>query len=145
MIDQSKKQTLIKHIKQQGVLGDKELLLSPELYFDGYDDPHCTICANNSKPISTSKFASRLQELEKRPNVSSVFVRFYDFSDAEEFEECWIGSDSIYVVTTANLETVREWFSDFEVSDVWKENDCSKFVGLPKMPNGSQLIAVWWD
>ena len=74
-----------------------------------------------------------------------MFVRFYDFSDAEEFEECWIGSDSIYVVTTASLETVREWFSDFEVSDVWKENDCSKFVGLPKMPNGSQLIAVWWD
>jgi hypothetical protein len=145
MIDQSKKQSLIERIKQLAAPGEKEILLSPDLYFDGYDEPHCTICANNSKSISTSEFAARLQEVQKRPDVSNLFVRFYDFSDAEECEEIWINSDSVYVVTTANLEAVREWFSDFEVSDVWVETDYSKFIGLPKMPNGSQLIAVWWD
>jgi hypothetical protein len=145
MIDQSKKRALIDHIKRQGTSGEKEILLSPDLYFDGYDEAHCTICANNSNSIPTSRFAARLREIQGRPDVAAVFVRFYDFLDAEESEDCWISSDSIYVVTTANLKTVRAWFSDFEVSDVWAENDYSKFVGLPKMPDDSQLIAAWWD
>jgi hypothetical protein len=145
MIDQAKKSALIKHIKRQKVLSDKTLLLAPDLYFDGYDDAQCTICANNSKPVSTSKFAARLYDIQNRPDVSALFVRFYDFSDAEDCEDIWISSDSVYVVTAADLETVREWFSDFQVSDVWAENDYSKFVGLPKIPNDSKLVAVWWD
>ncbi len=145
MINQIKKRALIEQIKRLETAGEKEILLSPDLYFDGYDDSHCTICANNSKPISASQFHARLREIQKRPEVSAAFVRFYDFSDAEECEDIWISSDSIYVVTTADLETVRDWFSDFEVSDVWIESDLSKFIGLPNIQNGSKLIAVWWD
>jgi hypothetical protein len=145
MIDQTKKRALIDQIKRFGATQDQEILLSPELYFDGYDDPHCTICANNSKPISTSQFYKRLQEIQKRPDVSAIFVRFHDFSDAEECEDFWISSDSVYVTTTAKLENVREWFSDFQISDAWIEKDYSKFIGLPSITNGTNLIAVWWD
>lgn len=145
MIDQSKKKALIQHIKQCKTSNEQELLLPPDLYFDGYDEPHCTICANNSEDISTSRFAARLREIQQRPGVSGVFVRFYDYNDAESFADSWIGSDSIYVVTTAGIEDVREWFSDFEVSDVWAEDDPAKFIGLPKISDGSRLIAVWWD
>jgi hypothetical protein len=145
MIDQVKKRALIEHIKSRKGSNEQELLLPPDLYFDGYDDEHCTICANISEPISTSRFAARLREIEQRPDVFGVFVRFYDFADAEESEDFWISSDSIYIATSAGTESVREWFSDFEISDVWVENELSKFIGLPKMPDGSKLIAVWWD
>ena len=108
MIDQSKKKALIQHIKERKSSGELELLLPPDLYFDGYDESHCTICANNTKSISTSRFAARLREVQQRPDVSGVFVRFYDYDDAEEFADSWIGSDSIYVVTTAGMEAVRD-------------------------------------
>jgi len=145
MIDQSKKEALIEHIKQRHISNDIEILLSPDMYFDGYDEGHCTICANNSDSISTSRFAARLREVAAQPGVSAVFVRFYDYSDAEGSEDCWIGSDSIYLVTKASLDEVREWFSDFEVSDVWLESDLTKFDGLSKIPDGFHLVAVWWD
>lgn len=145
MIDQSKKRALIEHIKQRRTPDGKEILLIPDLYFDGYDDNHCTICANNSDSISTSRFAARLREVQEKPDVSAVFVRFYDYSDAEEFEDCWIGSDSIYIITKASPEIVRQWFSDFEFSDVWVENEPSKFTDLSEIPDGFHLLAVWWD
>ena len=69
-----------------------------------------------------------MREVQKRHDVSAVFVRFYDDSDAEEFEDSWIHSDTIYLVTKASLDAVRSWFSDFEVSDVWVESDLSKFA-----------------
>lgn len=145
MIDQSKKKALIQRIKQLKTSGGQDLLLPPDLYFDGYDHPHCAICANNSESISTSRFAARLREVQQRSDVSAVFVRFYDYDDAESFADSWIGSDSIYVVTTAGTEDVREWFSDFEATDVWEENDYSKFIGLPTISDESRLVAVWWD
>jgi hypothetical protein len=145
MIDQFKKAALIQHIKQQNVSSGTEILLSPDLYFDGYDDAHCTICANNTNSISTFRFATKLREIEQHPEVLSVFVRFYEYSDAEEFEDAWIGSDSIYIVTKANLDAIRNWFSDFEISDVWEERDLTKFAGLTEIPNGFRLAAVWWD
>jgi hypothetical protein len=145
MINQSKKKALIEHIKQRQTSDERELLLSPVLYFDGYDDDQCTICANSSDPVSTAVFAARLQQIQERPDVSAVFVRFYDYLDAEESEDCWINSDSIYVVTTAGVEAVRDWFSDFEVSDTWLEPDTANFDGLSDIPDGFHLVAVWWD
>jgi hypothetical protein len=145
MIDQAKKKALIEYIKQRQASGHIEILLSPEFYFDGYDDDHCTICANNRETISTSRFAERLRRIQKQADVLAVFVRFYDYSDAEAFEDAWIGSDSIYIVTKAGLEDVREWFSDFEVSDVWVEHDLAKFDGPPNLQDGYHPYAVWWD
>lgn len=145
MINQSKKAALIKYIKEQQTLGKPEILLPPDLFFDGYTDGRCTICVNISRPISTRCFLERVGAVQRKPEVSGIFVRFYDFLDAEEFEELWISGDSIYLITTANLDTVRRWFEDFEVSDVWIEQKASNFAGLPSMPEGSQLMAVWWD
>lgn len=145
MIDQSKKKALIEHIKQRQTANDIEILLPPDLYFDGYEAAHCAICANNTESISTAEFTARLQEIQERPDVSAVFVRFYDYSDAEASADCWIGSDLIYLVTRAGLDDVREWFSDFEVSDVWFEDNLAKFDGLPQVPDGFHLVAAWWD
>ena len=145
MIDEAKKKKLIEHIKHRQESGGAEILLPPPMYFDGYDEPHCNVCANNSTSISTTDFAARLQQIQARPDVYSVFVRFYDYDDALEDPNSWIGSDSVYVVTRASLEAVEDWFTDFEVSEVWVEDDISKFPDLTSIPEGYHLIAVWWD
>ena len=144
MIDQAKKTALIEHIKQRQISNEGEILLSPDLCFDGYDDDHCTVCANVG-PFSTSRFAARLREIRQRRDVSGVFIRFYDYADALEFEDSWIGSDSVYIITSASPDAVREWFSDFEVSEVWEETDPTKFSDASEIPDGSCLVAVWWD
>ncbi len=144
MIDQAKKKSLIEHIKQRQTANDGEILIAPDLYFDGYDDKHCSVCANVG-PFTTLHFAARLREVGQRPNVLMVFIRFYDYADAEEFEDSWIGSDSVYVVTSSSLEAVRGWFYDLEVSDAWDESDLTKFPDLAQIPDGFRLVAVWWD
>ncbi len=145
MIDQTKKRQLISHIKGLQTLGAGEILLPWEQYFDGYEEDHCNICANTRTSPSTSRVRDCLQRLAARPDVSGVFVRFYEYEDALEDETCWIGSDSVYLVTTATVDTVRQWFADFEVSDVWEEPDRASFTNLSKIPEGNRLIAVWWD
>jgi hypothetical protein len=135
---------LVEHIQKRQALSKSEILLTPELYFDGYDANHFTICANVT-PISTNRFAARLRELGQRPEVSFVFVRLYDYADALEDEVSWIGSDSVYIITSASLDAVRDWFVDFEISDVWEETDFTKFDKLPEIPDGFRLVVVWWD
>ena len=144
MIDQAKKQALIQHIKERQTSGESEILILPDLYFDGYDDEHCTICANVG-PFPTPRFAARLREIRQRPDVSAVFIRFYDYADALESEDSWIGSDSVYIITSASLDAVRDWVADLGASEVWEETDVTKFRGLPEMGDGFHLVAVWWD
>jgi hypothetical protein len=145
MIDQYKKRALVRNIKERQQSKPVEILLGTEVYFDGYEADQCVICVNNSDPISTAEFAERLREIQDRPDVSAVLVRFYDYEDAEVSEDAWISSDSIYIVTRAGVDEVREWFSDFEVADVWEDTDLEDFDGLPAVPEGFHLIAVWWD
>lgn len=144
MIDEAKKKALIEHIKERQTSCEREILLAPEFYFDGYDDEHCTVCANVG-PFTTSHFAARLREVSQRSDVSAVFIRFYDYANALEFQDSWIGSDSVYVITSASLDVVRNWFADLEVSDVWEESEVTKFPDVSKIPDGFRLVAAWWD
>ncbi len=145
MINQAKKKLLIECIKDREARREGEILLSPEAYFDGYDAPQCAICANNRTPIPTSVFAGRLRELQQRPEVAGIFIRFYEYTDAMEFDDAWIGSDTVYLLTSAAPGTVRQWFADFEVSDVWVEEDLTCFPDVPEVPDGFHLVAAWWD
>lgn len=144
MIDQAKKRALIEHIKERQKSNNREILLPPDLYFDGYDDKQCTVCANVG-PFSTAHFAARLREIGQRPDVSAIFIRFYDYDDAMDFDDAWIGSDSVYLVTSASLDTIREWFEGLDFSDVWEESDIANFPDVGRIPTGSRFVAVWWD
>ena len=46
MIDQAKKKMLVERIKQRQSSDEREILLAPDLYFDGYEDKQCAVCAN---------------------------------------------------------------------------------------------------
>jgi hypothetical protein len=48
--------------------------------------------------------------------------------DALESEDAWVGSDTIYVITSVDKSLIESWFSDFEVSDV-SELDYERHYG----------------
>ena len=143
-IDAEKKEKLIRHIQSREGSG-REILLSPERYFEGYEEEHCTICANNQRSVSTKEFLERLREIARRADVTGIFIRFYEYEDALKAETCWVGSDSVYVVTSAKSNDVQEWLSDFEPSTVSEETDVALFDGLPPIPPGFRLVQIWWD
>ena len=143
-IDPQKKSALIAYIQGREASG-REILIPFRQYFDGYEDDQCTICANNPRSISTGNFKEKLQQIYERPQVAAVHVRFYEYDDALDDEDLWIGSDSVYVVTEAELSQVKKWFSGFGATDVWEETDFEKFDGLEQIPPGHRLVAVWWD
>lgn len=144
MIDQTKKQSLIAYIKRRELVDDREILLNPELYFDGYDHHHCTVCAN-AGAFPTSRFEGQLRVLGRKAEVAGVFVRFSSYADALEFEDSWVGSDSVYLVTSVVPEVVREWFSEFKPSDAWEVSELENFPDVSPLPVGFRLVAVWWD
>jgi hypothetical protein len=143
-IDAEKKEKLIRHIQSREGSG-REILLFLEHYFDGYEEEHCTICANSQKSVSTKEFSERLSEIGQRADVTGIFIRFYDYEDALNDETCWVGSDSVCVVTSAEPNEVQEWLSDFEPSTVTEETDVASFDGLPPIPPGFRLVRIWWD
>ena len=144
MIDPSKKKALIAHIKACQWPKHREILLSPEMYFDGYDDDECIICTN-ARTISCSNFSHRLQSLALLPEVAAIYIRFCDYDDALEDEDCWIGSDSVYLVTSSSLGIVSEWFADLFPTEVREEPDLADFPQIAQLPQGHRLVAVWWN
>jgi len=144
MIDQEKKRALIAYVQEREQSDNREILLPTERYFDGYDHHHCTVCAN-AGAYPTSLFADRLRAVAGRPDVQNLWVRFLDYSDALEFEDSWIGSDSVYVVTTAEPEAVLPWFADFKPSDAWEDKELTRFPDVAALRAGFRLVAVWWD
>jgi hypothetical protein len=74
VIDQTKKRALIEYIREREIIDAREILLSPDRYFDGYDDRQCSICAN-VRPFSTAHFAARLREIRSVPiSIPSSFA-----------------------------------------------------------------------
>jgi hypothetical protein len=144
MIDPAKKNALIEHIKRLEQSNDREILLPPDLFFDGYDDDHCIICANAGH-FSTSKFRNLLREIRQNPGVLGVFIRFYEYADALESQDAWVGSDSVYIITNASVESIASWFSAIPPSDVWVESETAEFPSIPLITEGFRLVAVWWD
>ena len=140
-----KRLTLISKIKAMETHEGCEILLSIEDFFEGYTSDQCNICANNRKNISTTEFRQRLDDIRTKETVSGVFVRFYEYTDALEYGDSWIGSDSIYIITSDSADEVRSWFEDFEVTDTWEERDPTKFMNCPSIPEGHRLVAAWWD
>jgi len=145
MIDQAKKRALIERIKRIGFSNQTETLLTVEEYFDGYDADSCMICANNTPSVSTSEFRRHLAQIRSDSRVHDVYIRFYDFLDAEKSDDCWINSDMVFLVTTATPQEVEQWFAPLQGDEAYEETDLQAFVNPPVIPDGYRLVGIGWD
>jgi len=146
-MDQSEKLNLIRKIQvlESKCTREKEILISLDDYFRGNDENHCIILANTSVNLSSKEFEKFLRDLKRKDNVMEVFIRFYDYEDAIDYEDAWINSDTVFVITSVDIRKVKSWFQELEPSSVNEETCLNEFVNLPYIPEGYRIINVWWD
>jgi hypothetical protein len=68
------------------------------------------LASNNINPVSAKDFASFLMKLRQNPSVLDVYIRVYDYEDAIIFDDSWVNSDTVYLVTSAQPLEVETWF-----------------------------------
>ena len=144
-MDRPKLLALVDKIKAAGYSYDTETVLTIEEYFDGNDEAYSNICANNADPPSAQRLQEFLLSIRAKPSVSDVFVRVCEFEDALAHEDAWIGSDTVFVITSESVGEVEEWFTPLTPSTVSEEVRLGRFNNLPVIREGSRLVAVWWD
>ncbi|NMM62453.1 hypothetical protein HBE96_07065 [Clostridium sp. P21] len=147
-MDQFEKLNLIRKIQEvqsQCCTHEKEILISIDDYFKGNDESHCIILANTSVNLSSKEFEKFLRNLKRKDNVMDVFIRFYDYEDAMDYEDAWINSDTVFLITSADVQKVKSWFQGLEPSSVKEETCLNEFVNLPYIPEKYRIINVWWD
>jgi hypothetical protein len=136
---------LIEKVKTIGYSYDSETVLTLEEYFDGNDQRCDSICANTENQPSARELQEFLLAIRAKPSVHEVLVRVYDFGDALRFQDAWIISDTVFVITNASVSEIEDWFRPLTPSDVYEEKNLDEFNNLPFIPKGFCLIAVWWD
>jgi len=144
-MDRTKLMRLVDKIKAAGYSNETETVLTLEEYFDGNDERCSMICANTGNQPSAQSLREFFDAIRAKPSVRDVLVRVYDFEDALEFQDSWINSDAIYVITSSSIANVGEWFMPLAPSEIYEEKDLKPFNNLPPMPDSYRLIAVWWD
>jgi len=134
----------IRKVKSRNPRG-KEILISIDDYFKGNDEKICNILTNTLNDISSAEFEMFLRGVTNLVGVSNVYIRFFDYEDALDFDDSWINSDTVYIVTKANIDEVEGWFNKFQPSDIYRKSDLNEFANLPCIEEGFNVIGVWWD
>jgi hypothetical protein len=116
-------------------------LLTLSEFFDGNDD-FGSIGCNLSPPPGPAKFYEMLKSILERSDVADVRVQITMFDDPE----AWPFSDTVWIITSANPQTVAGWFDGSirpdECSSGWTDGLLFEHVPLPE---GMRAVACMWD
>ena len=144
-MDREKLLKLVAKIDAAGTSNDTETVLTLDEYFDGNTETYSNLCANTGRSPSADELLDFLRRIEERDGVAQVLIRVYDYRDALESDDCWINTDSVFLVTDVGLDEIRAWFAPLKYSDVYEERDVTNFNNLPPIPEGHRVVGVWWD
>lgn len=116
-------------------------LLTLSEFFEGNED-FGSIGCNLSPPPGPAKFYQVLKEIAARSDVADVRVQITMFDDPT----MWPFSDTVWIVTSAAPQKVREWFDPKlrpdNCSAGWTKGVSFEAVSVPE---GMQAVACWWD
>jgi hypothetical protein len=116
-------------------------LVTIEEFFDGNDDP-ASIGYNLPDPPMPAEFAELLSSIARRDDVTDVRIEVKDL----EIEDGWPSSDSIWIFTTAPLETVKGWFPERLAPDDWRDvTALPDTVESYEIPAGVRGVCAWYD
>ena len=115
-------------------------LLSVAEFFDG--NAHVgSIGCNLPDGPAPAQFLALFETFAKRPDVKDIRVRITAFDDP-----CWLFTDTVYLMTTADPETVQAWFpEELAPDEVWEgflEDETYEPYAIPKE---CRVVACWWD
>jgi hypothetical protein len=116
-------------------------LVTVEEFFDGNDDP-ASIGYNLPGPAGPQEFHRLLAGIAARPGVSDVRIEVKDLEDPDG----WPSADTIWIFTTASLDTVRGWFPDHLSADEWSTADVGEHDVEPySPPPGVRAVIAFYD
>jgi hypothetical protein len=77
-----------------------------------------------------------------RPQVSDVRVEVKDLEEPDG----WPSTDTIWIFTSADLDTVRTWFPHHLAPDEWNVTDqLDSSVEAYPVPPGTRAVSAWYD
>ncbi|EAQ78328.1 hypothetical protein [Blastopirellula marina] len=141
-MDLSKRKALIEHIQSIGGLGmSAPAPVAPlHLFFDGNDD-YGSIGCNLTDHPGPQGFYETLRSIHQRSDVVDVLVQIYEIE--EDDVTMWPFSERVFIVTTADRETIAELLTRLQPTDIESEYPLPPHAEQP--PEDCVVYAVWWD
>lgn len=117
-------------------------LLTLEEFFEGNDHIGSIGCNLDSEP-TPQEFYEFLTALRSKPQVSDVRVQITCVDDPGVE---WPFSDTVWIITSADEETVRGWFPDtLAPDDVWTGWTTGVQFEEVAVADSHKPIAIWFD
>jgi hypothetical protein len=115
-------------------------LLSLAEFFEG-NDVVGSIGCNLTPTPKPSEFYQLLKRVAARPDVADVRVQVTMFDGPE-----WPFSDTVWIITSATPEEVRDWFEEVVRPDeCWRGWTEGVTFEPCSVPPGMDPVACWWD
>ena len=140
-MDKVKRVQLVSIIRALGVsTGGQRVLVSRAQFFDGNDDPGSIGC-NLTKHPGVDAFDQVLGRIERMEGVSGVYLAITEVD--ETYDDIWPFTDTALIATRLAPSTFAPLMRNLTPDSIGLSQD--SFANPPRMPEGYQLVSVWWD
>ena len=150
-MDRHARDALIRHLMTMYDEGDRLAVVRVVEFFTGNTDEH-SIGVNLAPSEHVGLAAFRrvlLDEVSRRPDVSSVYIEFAEVPDPDEEldADAWPTASVAFIVTTATVDAVRVWTRELRPRDVAEGWCVSPGVRTPDLDTalhpGNRPVRVW--
>ncbi len=136
----SERDELVAKIASQN-LPPGEVVVTLEDFFLGNTDRGSIGCNLGADQPEISEFYDVLLEIRSKPEVQDVLVRIYEYDDPSS----WPFTDTVYILTSARMQQVREWVAPLKPDEVYAEWMYGAPPKAPRLASNMIPYSVWWD
>jgi hypothetical protein len=140
-MEAEKRAALIGRIRGLEGSADTMPVVSLEAFFEGNDDPGSIGCNLPNHP-GPHRFYELLAAIRARREVQDVLVGIYEIV---EDDSSWPFAETVYVLTSAAPEVVRQWAAELEPDEVEAGFPNGEPPGAPVLAQGMTPVRLWWD
>ena len=115
-------------------------LVTLDEFFEGNDDPG-SIGYNLPDPLSPQEFRQALDTVEARKDVDAVMIEVKDLEDPEG----WPSTDTVWVITTAEAESVPAWLPESLRPDDVIDGFPPSGIDPYELPPGFRAVGLFYD
>jgi hypothetical protein len=135
-IDLKKKRAILDTLEAEGDV------IPMAAFFDGNDDEGSfAVNAAEGDWLGTAKRV--FGEVAARPEVTGVWFAVVDSMDTED--DAWVYSDTAYVRSSADPETVESWVLDIAPDEIWPVEEEELPPGIEPPGPEETVYCLWWD
>src|SRR5262245_50992998 len=142
LMNLEKRRQLLERIAALNALPATMPVVPLETFFDGNDDQGSIGCNLGDQHPGIERFHRVLATVKKRADVQDVLVGIYE---ADDEDNCWPFSETVYVITSAPASVVSEWLSELLPDEVEEGLPHGPPPGMPALQPGMRPVWVWWD